>query len=108
MTFLLMRKKYFSKILACHSQQHCGILTSPLICSFIEKQVLTVSDKMIIKATRFAFENLKLVVELASGLSLGAILSQNEVLDSNIRNIAIIITGGNIDLNEPLPWHGDQ
>jgi len=74
------------------------------MCSLIEKQVFTISDKIMIDATRFAFERLKLVVELAAGLSLGAILSQSDQLDSNIRNIAIILCGGNIDLSVPLPW----
>ncbi len=84
------------------------MLTFPIMCSFIEKQVFTVSDKIMINATKFAFEHLKLVIELASGLSLGAILSQYNTFDSNIRNIAIILTGGNIDLNEPLPWQQDK
>jgi threonine dehydratase len=78
------------------------------MCSLIEKQVFTISDKTMIEATRFAFERLKLVVELAAGLSLGAILSQSDQLDSNIRNIAVILCGGNIDLNVPLPWQEDD
>jgi threonine dehydratase len=78
------------------------------MCSFIEKQVFTISDEVLIDATRFAFEHLKLVIELASGLSLAAILSQCDKLDSNIRNIAIVLSGGNIDLNEPLPWQEEN
>ncbi len=78
------------------------------MCSLIEKQVFTISDKIMIDATRFAFERLKLVVELAAGLSLGAIISQSDRLDSNIRNIGIILCGGNIDLNVPLPWQQEN
>jgi threonine dehydratase len=78
------------------------------MCSLIEKQVFTISDKTMIDATRFAFERLKLVVELAAGLSLGAILSQSDQLDSNIRNIGIILCGGNIDLTVPLPWQQEN
>jgi len=78
------------------------------MCSLIEKQVFTISDKTMIDATRFAFERLKLVVELAAGLSLGAILSQSDRLDSNIRNIGIILCGGNIDLTVPLPWQQEN
>ena len=74
------------------------------MCSLVEKQVFTVSDKAMIDATRFAFERLKLVVELAAGLSLGALLTQFDRLDANIRNIGIILCGGNIDLSVPLPW----
>lgn len=61
-----------------------------------------------IEATRFAFERLKLVVELAAGLSLGALLSKFDQLDPNIRNIGIILCGGNIDLTVPLPWHQNE
>ena len=57
--------------------QQCGTLTFPIMCSLVEKQVFSISDKTMIEATRFAFEQLKLVVELAAGLSLGAILSQS-------------------------------
>ncbi|CAF1410484.1 unnamed protein product [Adineta steineri] len=92
---------------ACRSQQ-CGMITFPIMCSFIEKQVFTIPDKVMIDATRFAFEHLKLVIELASGLSLGAILSQHNKLDTNIHNIAVIITGGNIDLNDRLPWQQEK
>jgi threonine dehydratase len=74
------------------------------MCSLIEKQVFIISDKAMIDGTRFAFEHLKLVIELESGLSLGAILSQYDTIDSSIRNIAMIITGGNIDLDQALPW----
>jgi threonine dehydratase len=77
------------------------------MCSLIDKQVLTVSDQDMINATRFAFERLKLVVELAAGLSLGAILSQCEQLDDNLRHIAVILCGGNIDLSIPLPWQNE-
>ncbi|UJR29758.1 hypothetical protein I4U23_017306 [Adineta vaga] len=94
-----------TKCEACRSQQ-CGKLTFPIICSLVEKQVFNISDQAMIDATRFAFEQLKLVIELAAGLPLAAILSQIDRLDSAIHNIGIILCGGNIDLNQPLPWHG--
>lgn len=74
------------------------------MCSLVEKQVFTVSDTTMIEATRYAFEQLKVVVELAAGLSLGALLSQSDQLDADIRNVALILCGGNIDLTERLPW----
>ena len=89
--------------LACRLQQ-CGTLTFPIMCSLVEKHVFTLSDRAMIDATRFAFERLKLVVELAAGLSLGAILSHSDQLDANIRHVAVVLCGGNIDLNAPLPW----
>jgi len=78
------------------------------MCSLIEKQVFTISDKIMIDATRFAFERLKLVVELAAGLSLGALISQFDQLDPTIRNIAVILCGGNIDLTVRLPWQEEE
>jgi threonine dehydratase len=78
------------------------------MCSLIEKQVFTISDKTMIDATRFAFERLKLVVELAAGLSLGALISQFDRLDPTIRNIAVILCGGNIDLTVRLPWQEEE
>jgi len=91
---------------SCRLQQ-CGQLTFPIMCSLIEKEVFVIPESMMINATRFAFERLKLVVELAAGLSLGAILSQSERLDKNIRNVGVILCGGNIDLSLPLPWLED-
>ena len=75
------------------------------MCSLIEKQVFTIPDSVMIDATRFAFERLKLVVELAAGMSLGAVLSQFDRFDADLRHVAVILCGGNIDLNAPLPWH---
>lgn len=65
---------------------------------------MTISKENLRYAMKFAFEHLKLVVELTSGLSLAAILSQYERFDANLRNIAVIITGGNLDFNQRLPW----
>lgn len=75
------------------------------MCSLVDKQVFTISEDTMIKATRFAFERLKLVIELAAGLSLGAILYHSNELDSSIRNVGIVLCGGNIDLSVSLPWH---
>lgn len=94
---------FFIYLKACRLQQ-CGTITFPIMCSLIEKQVFNISEETMIKATRFAFERLKLVVELAAGLSLGALLYHCDQLDSSIRNVGVILCGGNIDLSVPLPW----
>ncbi|UJR36127.1 hypothetical protein I4U23_028862 [Adineta vaga] len=96
-----------TKCEACRSQQ-CGMLTFPIMCSFIEKQVFTVSDQVMIDGTQFAFEHLKLVTEMSAGLSLGALLSQYKTFDANLHNIAVIISGGNVDPNDSLIWHQKQ
>ncbi|CAF0903381.1 unnamed protein product [Didymodactylos carnosus] len=84
--------------------QQCGEITFPIMCDLVEKEVFTIDDASMIAATKFAFERLKLVVELASGCALAAILSdQLKTLDKNIKNIGVILCGGNIDINK-LPW----
>lgn len=75
------------------------------MCALVEKQVFNISEQTMIDATRFAFERLKLVIELAAGLSLGAILYHSDQLDASIRNVGVVLCGGNIDLSESLPWH---
>jgi len=96
-----------TKCEACRLQQ-CGVITFPIMCNLVEKQVFNISDKAMIEATRFAFERLKLVVELAAGLSLGTILYHCDQLDSSIQNVGVILCGGNIDLSTELPWHHED
>ena len=54
-----------------------------------------VSEAEVRRAVRFAFETLKLVVEPGGAVGLAAVLS--EKLDGKNRNIAIILSGGNVD-----------
>lgn len=82
-----------------HSQQN-----GKFLCSLIENEHLIINDNVRVHAMKFAFEHLKLVVELTSVLSLAAILSQSDRFDSNLRNIAVIIPSGNLDFNQHLPW----
>jgi threonine dehydratase len=57
--------------------------------------VLTVSDAQVRAAIRFAFKNLKLVVEPGGAVALAALLSGK--LETAERTTAIVISGGNID-----------
>ncbi len=59
---------------------------------------LTVSDREVRDAMRFAFRNLKMVVEPGGAVSLAAILSGK--LDTANRTTAIVISGGNVDLDQ--------
>ena len=84
--------------------QQCGHLTFPIMCELIEKDVFTLSDDEMIKATKFAFERMKIVVELASGASIAAVLSEKMRMNyPELKNIGVIVCGGNIDINN-LPW----
>jgi len=59
---------------------------------------LTVSDREVRNAMRFAFQNLKMVVEPGGAVSLAAVLSGR--IETADRTTAIVISGGNVDLDE--------
>jgi threonine dehydratase len=59
---------------------------------------LTVSDREVRDAMRFAFRNLKMVVEPGGAVSLAAVLSGK--LDTSDKTTAIVISGGNVDLDQ--------
>jgi len=59
---------------------------------------LTVSDREVRHAMRFAFENLKMVVEPGGAVSLAAVLSGR--IETAGKTTAIVISGGNVDLDE--------
>jgi threonine dehydratase len=54
-----------------------------------------VSEAEVRRAVRFAFETLKLVVEPGGAVGLAAVLS--EKIDGKNKNIAIVLSGGNVD-----------
>ena len=59
---------------------------------------LTVSDRDVRDAMRFAFQNLKMVVEPGGAVSLAAVLS-GKIATAGMTT-AIVISGGNVDLEE--------
>lgn len=59
---------------------------------------LTVSDREVRDAMRFAFRNLKMVVEPGGAVSLAAVLSGK--LATAGKTTAVVISGGNVDLEE--------
>ncbi|QKG85387.1 pyridoxal-phosphate dependent enzyme [Kroppenstedtia pulmonis] len=71
-----------------------GELTFPLIRHYVE-DIVTVSESMIREAARFAFFRLKLIIEPSSAVALAALLNQR--LPKDIRQIGVIVSGGNID-----------
>jgi len=58
--------------------------------------VLTVSDDEVRSAIRFAFKNLKLVVEPGGAVALAAVLSGK--IQTSGKTTAIVLSGGNIDV----------
>lgn len=61
-------------------------------------EIITVSDQEILDAMRFIWERMKIVVEPSGACSLAGVLSKQ--IPINNKKVGVIISGGNIDLNE--------
>lgn len=64
-------------------------------------EIVTVSDRAIIRAIRMIWERMKIIIEPSAAVPLAAIL-ENKV-DVNGKKVGIILSGGNVDL-ENLPF----
>lgn len=64
--------------------------------------IVTVSEEQIIEAMRFIWERMNIVIEASSAVPAAALF--NDKIDARGRQIGIIITGGNVDLDH-LPWY---
>ena len=63
--------------------------------------ILTVKEENIIRAMRLIWQHMKIIIEPSSAVPLGCLLEHN--LDLENKNVGIILTGGNLDLDK-LPW----
>jgi threonine dehydratase len=63
--------------------------------------IVTVSDEAIVLAMRTLWQHLKIIVEPSSAVPYAAV--QGRQLDVSGARVGIILTGGNVDLDE-LPW----
>ncbi len=63
--------------------------------------VVTVTEASIVAAMRALWETLKIIVEPSAAVPYAAVLAQKVPMAN--RRVGIIITGGNVDLDE-LPW----
>jgi threonine dehydratase len=63
--------------------------------------IVTVSEDSIVKAMRLIWEIMKIIVEPSAAVSYAAIADAKREFGGH--NIAIILTGGNLDLDS-LPW----
>lgn len=77
-----------------------GTLTYPIIMEYVD-DIVTVSESGIINAMRLIWERMKIIIEPSSAVPLAAILEGK--IDVSGRKTGIILSGGNVDLNE-LPF----
>ena len=83
-----------------------GLLTSlgpktfPIILEHVDK-ILTVNEESIIRAMKFIWERMKIIIEPSSAVPVAAVFENKELFSG--KNTAIIISGGNCDLMK-LPW----
>jgi threonine dehydratase len=77
-----------------------GLLTFPIIQELVSK-ILLASDPEIVNAMKLIWERMKILVEPSSAVPLAAILNNKDFFKN--KKVGIIISGGNVDLNN-LPW----
>lgn len=76
-----------------------GTLTFPLVLQTVD-EMATVSDDELVRAMRFVWERMKLVVEPTGVLGLAAALSGR--VDVQGKRVGVILSGGNVDLGYAL------
>ena len=79
-----------------------GQLTWPFINEVVNR-IVTVDDTEIIAAMKLFMERTKLLLEPNCAVALAAVTSPQMLELPHTKNVGIIITGGNVDL-ENLPW----
>lgn len=79
-----------------------GDLTWPIVRDLVE-DIFVVEDLLTIQAMKMMFERMKLVVEPSGAVGLAAALSRAFSAKQDIQRVAVVVTGGNVDL-DALPW----
>lgn len=74
--------------------------TFNIISNYVS-EIITVDEDSIIGAMKLIWERMKIIIEPSSAVPLAAVLENKEKF--NDKNIALILSGGNVDLNN-LPW----
>ncbi|MGN8225903.1 pyridoxal-phosphate dependent enzyme [Gracilimonas sp. BCB1] len=77
-----------------------GELPFSLIRKYVD-DIVTVPEESIIEAMRYVWERLNMVIEASCAVPVAAVFEQK--IDVKGKKVAIIITGGNVDLDN-LPW----
>lgn len=79
-----------------------GHVTWPIIKDNVT-DVITVTEGEIIAAMRILWERMKLLIEPSAAVGVAAVLSERFKALPNLNNVAVVLCGGNVDLDN-LPW----
>jgi len=99
----LMMHETNPKTIADGLLTNMGNLTWPIIRDYVEK-VITVSEEEIMHAMRLVWERMKLVIEPSAAVGPAVAMSEEFKQMSDIQRVAIVLCGGNIDLDK-WSWH---
>lgn len=77
-----------------------GSITFPIILKYVD-DIVTVSETSILKAMRFTWERMKILIEPSSAVPVAALLERK--IDAGKKRIGVILSGGNVDLDQ-IPW----
>ena len=77
-----------------------GYNTFPIIRKYVH-DIIRVTDDEIFSALRLIWESIKIIAEPSSSVALAAVI--REKVDYRGKSVGIIISGGNVDLNQ-LPF----
>ncbi len=78
-----------------------GQLTFPLVCRWAD-DVITVVDEDLVRAMRFVWTRMKLIVEPTAVLGLAAIFNHRYAVEG--RKAGVILSGGNVDVAAAADW----
>ena len=78
-----------------------GAVTFPLVRRYVDDMV-TVSDEDILRAMRFLWERMKLVVEPTGALGLAAAWKGAVAVGGS--RVGVIVSGGNVDIRTAFAW----
>lgn len=81
-----------------------GANTLPILKRTLD-DIVTVDDEAIVRAMRYLWERVKIVVEPSGAVPLAALLEGKVACTG--RRIGVIVSGGNVDL-DALPWAAQQ
>ena len=77
-----------------------GTKTFPVIQDLVD-EIITIEENEVIDSLRMIWERLKIIVEPSCSIALALVLKKKHLFKG--KNVGLIMSGGNVDLNK-LPW----